>query len=87
VQKHLNKELDIEGVLLTMYDNRLNLCNQVSGEVRSFFKEKVYETIIARNVRLSEAPSFGLPILMYDATSTGASNYMKLAEELLSHEV
>ncbi len=86
VQKHLNERLYIDGVLLTMYDNRLNLCNQVANEVRNFFKDKVYRTIITRNVRLSEAPSFGLPIIMYDATSTGASNYMKLAEELLSHE-
>lgn len=86
VQKHLNENLLIDGVLLTMYDNRLNLCNQVASEVRGFFKDKVFETIIGRNVRLSEAPSFGLPIIMYDATSAGAANYMKLAEELLSHE-
>ena len=86
VQKHLNDELFIIGVLLTMYDNRLNLCNQVAGEVKNFFKEKVYHTIISRNVRLSEAPSFGLPIIMYDATSSGAANYMKLAEELLTNE-
>ena len=86
VQKHLNKQLEINGVLLTMYDNRLNLCNQVADEVRKFFKEKVYQTVIARNVRLSEAPSFGLPIILYDATSTGAENYMKLAEEILHHE-
>lgn len=86
VQKHLNDSLMIHGVLLTMYDNRLNLCNQVAGEVRNYFKDKVLETIINRNVRLSEAPSFGLPIIMYDATSSGAANYMKLAEELLSNE-
>ena len=86
VQKHLNESLAITGVLLTMYDNRLNLCNQVAGEVRKYFRDKVYETVIARNVRLSEAPSFGLPILMYDATSSGATNYMKLAEEMLSDE-
>ena len=86
VQKHLNEQLYIAGVLLTMYDNRLNLCNQVATEVRKYFKDKVYETVVSRNVRLSEAPSFGLPILMYDATSSGASNYMKLAEELLANE-
>ena len=86
VQKHLNKALEINGVLLTMYDNRLNLCNQVAQEVRNFFKEKVFDTVITRNVRLSEAPSFGLPIILYDATSTGAESYMKLAEELLNHE-
>lgn len=86
VQKHLNSRLFIDGVLLTMYDNRLNLCNQVATEVRDFFKDKVYQTVVTRNVRLSEAPSFGLPIIMYDATSTGAANYMKLAEEILAHE-
>ncbi|GAB4374419.1 MAG: AAA family ATPase [Calditrichia bacterium] len=86
VQKHLNDQLDINGVLLTMYDNRLNLCNQVATEVRNFFKNKVFDTVVSRNVRLSEAPSFGLPIIMYDATSTGASNYMKLAEEILANE-
>jgi chromosome partitioning protein len=86
VQNHLNDHLLVTGVLLTMYDNRLNLCNQVAGEVRNYFKDKVYNTVIARNVRLSEAPSFGLPIIMYDAASTGATNYMKLAEELLVNE-
>ncbi len=84
VQRHLNKQLGIYGVLLTMYDRRLNLCNQVEKEVRNYFKEKVFQTAIMRNVRLSEAPSFGLPIVMFDATSTGAENYMKLAEEVLS---
>ena len=84
VQKHLNRQLNIYGVLLTMYDGRLNLCNQVEKEVRDYFKEKVFRTTIMRNVRLSEAPSFGLPIVMFDATSTGAENYMRLAEEVLS---
>lgn len=84
VQKHLNRRLSIYGVLLTMYDGRLNLCNQVEKEVRDYFKEKVFTTTIMRNVRLSEAPSFGLPIIMFDATSTGAENYMKLAEEVLA---
>lgn len=84
VQKHLNKKLSIYGVLLTMYDRRLNLCNQVEKEVRDYFKEKVFRTTIARNVRLSEAPSFGLPIIMFDAASPGAENYMQLAEEVLS---
>ncbi len=84
VQKHLNKMLQIFGVLLTMYDARLNLCNQVEKEVRDYFKEKVFRTMIMRNVRLSEAPSFGLPIIMFDAASTGAQNYMKLAEEVLA---
>jgi chromosome partitioning protein len=86
VQNHLNDHLLVTGVLLTMYDNRLNLCNQVAGEVRNYFRDKVYNTVISRNVRLSEAPSFGLPIIMYDAASTGATNYMKLAQELLVNE-
>jgi chromosome partitioning protein len=86
VQKNLNKELAIEGVLLTLFDNRLNLCNQVADEVRDYFKEKVYETVINRNVRLGEAPSFGKPIVMYDALCTGSQNYMSLAEEIIKNE-
>ena len=86
VQKNLNKELAIEGVLLTLFDNRLNLCNQVAEEVRDYFKEKVYETVINRNVRLGEAPSFGKPILMYDALCMGSQNYMSLAEEMIKNE-
>jgi chromosome partitioning protein len=86
VQKNLNRELIIEGVLLTMYDNRLNLCNQVSDEVRDYFKDKVYQTVINRNVRLGEAPSFGKPILMYDALCMGSKNYISLAEEFLANE-
>lgn len=86
VQKNLNKQLSIEGVLLTMYDNRLNLCNQVAAEVREYFKDKVYNTVINRNVRLGEAPSFGKPIIMYDATSTGTQNYISLAEEFLGEK-
>jgi chromosome partitioning protein len=86
VQKSLNKTLAIEGVLLTMYDNRLNLCDQVANEVREYFKEKVYHTVINRNVRLGEAPSFGKPILMYDAICTGSQNYISLAEEILKNE-
>ena len=83
MQKNLNPNLEIEGVLLTMYDSRLNLSKQVAEEVRSFFKDKIFETIIQRNVRLSEAPSFGKPALLYDANSTGAQNYMSLVEEIL----
>lgn len=83
VQRHLNKQLTIEGVLLTMYDGRLNLSKQVAEEVRSYFNNKVFNTIIHRNVRLGEAPSFGKPVLLYDANSTGARNYMSLVEELL----
>lgn len=86
VQKNLNRNLSIEGVLLTMYDNRLNLCNQVASEVREYFKEKVYHTVINRNVRLGEAPSFGKPIIMYDATCTGTQNYISLAEEFLGEK-
>ncbi|MBS1271287.1 MAG: Sporulation initiation inhibitor protein Soj [Candidatus Marinimicrobia bacterium] len=84
VQKNLNKELEIEGVVITMFDSRLNLSKQVAEEVRSYFKDKVYDSVINRNVRLGEAPSFGKPILLYDATSTGAKNYMDLVEEMLN---
>ncbi len=86
VQKSLNKELRIEGVLLTMYDNRLNLSNQVMDDVKNFFGDKVFNTIIHRNVRLSEAPSFGKPIILYDAVCKGSENYMRLAEEVMNLE-
>lgn len=86
VQKSLNPSLSIEGVLLTMYDNRLNLCNQVAQEVREYFKEKVYKTVIHRNVRLGEAPSFGKPIIMYDAVCVGSQDYISLAEEVIGEE-
>tara|TARA_B100000683_G_scaffold223351_1_gene221144 strand:+ start:684 stop:1448 length:765 start_codon:yes stop_codon:yes gene_type:complete len=85
VQKNLNPKLEIEGVLLTMYDSRLNLSSQVADEVKGFFKDKIFETVIHRNVRLSEAPSFGKPALLYDANSTGAQNYLSLVEEILQH--
>lgn len=84
VKENLNPLLKIEGVLLTMYDGRLNLSRQVSEEVRKYFNEKVYETVISRNVRLSEAPSFGKPIILYDILSTGAENYMSLTKEVLA---
>lgn len=83
VQKHLNPDLDVEGVVLTMFDARTNLSIQVVDEVKKFFKNKVYRTIIPRNVRLSEAPSFGLPIIQYDAKSKGAECYIELAEEVI----
>ena len=83
VQKLHNKDLDIEGLLLTMYDTRLRLSNQVVEEVHSHFPEMVFETVISRNVRLSEAPSFGESILNYDAESKGAVQYLQLAEEVL----
>jgi len=83
VQRHLNTKLEIEGVLLTMYDSRLNLSRQVAEEVKKYFEDKVFKTIIYRNVRLSEAPSYGKPIILYDAVCTGTENYMSLAEEML----
>ncbi len=86
VQKGLNRDLKLEGVLLTMYDNRLNLCNQVVAEVREYFKDKVYKTVVNRNVRLGEAPSFGKPIIMYDAVCIGSQNYMNLAKEVIGEE-
>ncbi len=83
VQKHLNKKLEVEGVVLTMYDARTNLSSQVIEEVRKYFKTKVYKSVIPRNVKLSEAPSFGLPIALYDKHSKGAIAYMELAKEVL----
>jgi len=85
VQDHLNPALRIEGVLLTMYDARLNLCQQVADEARKFFADRVYATVIPRNVRLSEAPSFGKPIVLYDPHSSGAESYRELAREVLNH--
>lgn len=83
VRQHLNPELEIEGVLMTMFDTRLRLSNQVAQEVRRYFGDRVFETIVKRNVRLSEAPSFGKPALLYEASSTGAKNYMALAREVI----
>ena len=83
VQQNLNKDLNIAGIIMTMFDSRLNLSNQVVDEVDSFFKEKLFKTYIHRNVRLSEAPSFGKPALLYDANSSGAKNYLSLTEEIL----
>ena len=83
VKKHYNARLAIEGVLLTMFDTRLNLSHQVAEEVRKYFGDKVYKTVIHRNVRISESPSFGKPIIHYDAISTGAKNYMALTNEVL----
>lgn len=86
VQDHLNPGLRIEGVLLTMFDARLNLSQQVAEEARKFFAERVYKTVIPRNVRLSEAPSFGKPIVLYDPHSSGAESYRELAREVLEHD-
>jgi len=83
VKKHYNPSLAIEGVLLTMFDTRLRLSHQVAEEVRKYFGEKVFKTVINRNVRIAESPSYGKPIILYDAISTGAQNYMALASELL----
>jgi chromosome partitioning protein len=84
VQKIHNPELDIEGLLLTMYDSRLRLSNQVAEEVQKHFSDMVFKSVIQRNVKLSEAPSFGESIINYDATSKGAANYLQLAEEIIT---
>ncbi len=84
VKQHYNKYIDIEGVLLTMFDPRLNLTMQVVNEVKKYFPNKVYKTTIPRNVRLSEAPSFGCPINAYDKSSKGAQSYAELAQEVIS---
>ncbi len=83
VQNRLNPELQIEGILMTMYDGRLRLCNQVVAEVRRHFEEMVFTAIIHRNTKLSEAPSFGKPVILYDADSKGSVNYLHLAKEIL----
>jgi len=83
IQARLNTELDIEGFLLTMYDARLNLSNQVAEEVQKHFETMVFDTIIQRNVKLGEAPSFGVPVIIHDAASKGSENYLDLARELL----
>ena len=87
VKKHLNKNLEIEGALLTMYDARTNLSNQVVKEVKKYFEDKVYKTVIPRNVRLSEAPSYGMPISLYDPKSKGAKAYDKFSKEFLKRQV
>jgi chromosome partitioning protein len=83
VKQHFNKDLAIEGVLLTMFDTRLRLSHQVAEEVRKYFGDKVFNTVIHRNVRISEAPSYGKPIILYDAISSGAKNYMALTSEII----
>ena len=85
VKKHLNKNLEIEGAVLTMYDSRTNLSNQVVKEVKRYFDDKVYKTVIPRNVKLSEAPSYGMPITLYDPKSKGARCYEKLAIEIIKN--
>jgi chromosome partitioning protein len=83
VQRSVNEQLSIDGVLLTMYDHRLNLSRQVATDAREYFGAKVFQTIVPRNVRLAEAPSFGKPIILYDAVSVGAQAYMNVAKELM----
>ncbi len=83
VKKTFNPNLDIEGVLLTMFDSRLRLSNQILDEVKRYFGDKVFGTIVTRNIRLSEAPSFGKPIILYDAVCSGTRNYMELAREVM----
>ena len=85
IQSRLNPELQIEGFLLTMFDSRLNLSNQVHDEVKKHFQEMVFESLITRNIRLSEAPSYGLPVVSYDIGSKGAQSYLNLARELLQN--
>jgi chromosome partitioning protein len=82
VKRHLNPRLGVEGILLTMYDGRNNLSRQVAAEVKRHFGDKVFNTVIPRNVRLSEAPSHGMPVVLYDARSTGARGYLQMAQEL-----
>ena len=86
IQRSLNPALDVEGVLLTMVDDRTNLTQQVAGEIRGHFKDKVFRTVIPRSIRLGEAPSFGKPILLYDIRSRGAEAYLELAKEVMAHE-
>ena len=86
VRQSLNPELSIHGIVLTMFDSRNNLCTQVVDDVRSFMGSKVYDTVIPRNVRVSEAPSHGKPVLLYDLKSTGAQAYWKLASEVIMRE-
>jgi chromosome partitioning protein len=84
VQRSVNERLEIEGVLLTMYDARLNLSRQVAADAREYFGSQVYDTVIPRNIRLAEAPSFGKPIIVYDVASVGAQSYMSVARELMA---
>ena len=86
VKKHLNRKLELEGAILTMYDSRTNLSNSVVNEVKEYFKGNVFNTAIPRNVKLSEAPSYGMPINTYDAKSSGAQAYYKLADELVEKQ-
>ena len=86
IKSKLNPKLEIEGFLLTMYDSRLRLANQIYDEVKRHFQELVFKTVIQRNVKLSESPSHGLPVILYDADSTGSKNHLALAKEIISRE-
>jgi len=86
IKVNLNPKLDIQGILLTMYDRRNKLSSQVETEARSFFKDKVYQTVIPRNVRLSEAPSHGVPVLVYDKNCPGSKSYYNFTDEFMSQE-
>ena len=86
IKSNLNPKLDIEGFLLTMFNSRLRLSNQVYNEVKKHFRELVFETVILRNTRLGEAPSMGIPVILYDADSTGAKNYLSLAQEIINRK-
>lgn len=86
IKDNINEDLELEGVLLTMFDSRINLAHQVEDDIRKFFKQKVYDTKIPRNVKVSEAPSFGLPVIFYDVKSKGAVSYMDFVEEVLQDE-
>jgi chromosome partitioning protein len=86
IQSRLNPELEIEGILLTMYDSRLRLSNQIVEEVKKHFQKMVFETIIPRNIKLSEAPSFGKPTILYDGESKGAVSYLNLAKEIVNKQ-
>lgn len=83
IRHRLNPALEIEGYLLTMFDTRNNICHSVANEIKNYFKEKVFQTVITRNVKLAEAPSYGKPLLLYDIKSTGAENYISLAKEII----
>ena len=85
IRQHLNPKLKIAGILLTMFDKRTNLSHQVAEDAERYFKNLVYKTIVPRNVRLGEAPSFGKPILLYDAASVGAESYLNLAKEIMTN--
>jgi chromosome partitioning protein len=86
LRRHLNPELAVEGILLTMYDERTNLSAQVARDLRDFFGSQVFETVIPRNIRLAECPSFGKPIILYDVRSRGAESYLQLAKEVMRHD-